>query len=57
VDLLIVMQKANLTENCLLFNSKGSFISDGIKVILGIKTISPLLFPLTIWASMLYLEV
>ena len=54
-DLLIVIQKANFTGNCVLLSSKGSRKSEGINEILGIRTKSPILFPFTISACILYL--
>ena len=50
--LLVDIAKHTLTGNCSLLNSKGRFASDGIRGILGRKTSSPLLGPVTMATSM-----
>ena len=45
-DLLIVMAKHGLTGNCKRLN--GIVVSEGMRVICGIKTWSPLYWPIAI---------
>ena len=52
----MVKAKANLTGNCRRLISKGNPESDDIKLILVMKTLSPLFLPLIISASITFLK-